>query len=244
VSGTDTLLARLRTRFNALQDRLEPDSPGASRYYGTDSGGTKGFYVLPSSGTPTGDASPTTPPTTGWTAVNDTGCTFAANSAGTMVLTAPTSSGQNVRVEARALPHASSDFTVIAQVRTLGAASGNGWIGIGFRESSTGKLVFISLWKTGSVVVTRYTNPTTFAADYTNIHGTSNAWVGKRMWLKIARSGANRTFSISANGIDWQQVISQSWTLDFTPDQVFFGLNVLNANLGDIGELLSWQETV
>jgi hypothetical protein len=53
VSGTDTLLARLRTRFNALVSRVDPDSPGNSKYYGTNSGGTKGFYDLPSgSGTP------------------------------------------------------------------------------------------------------------------------------------------------------------------------------------------------
>ena len=44
------LLSRMRTRLYALAALVDPPSPGSSRYYGTDSGGAKGFHALSGGG--------------------------------------------------------------------------------------------------------------------------------------------------------------------------------------------------
>lgn len=50
MGALDTLIARLRRDLRALKARVDPDSPGADLYYGTNSSGTKGFHTLPSGG--------------------------------------------------------------------------------------------------------------------------------------------------------------------------------------------------
>jgi hypothetical protein len=51
----NTLLSRMRARLYALAALVDPPSPGASLYYGTNSGGTKGFHALGGGGGGTTD---------------------------------------------------------------------------------------------------------------------------------------------------------------------------------------------
>lgn len=50
-----TLLSRMRERLYELAALVDPPSPGASLYYGTNSGGTKGFFALGGGGGGTTD---------------------------------------------------------------------------------------------------------------------------------------------------------------------------------------------
>jgi hypothetical protein len=51
----NTLLSRMRARLYALAALVDPPSPGASLYYGTNGAGTKGFHALGGGGGGTTD---------------------------------------------------------------------------------------------------------------------------------------------------------------------------------------------
>lgn len=192
---------------------------------------------------PTREASFTTPPTTGWSALNGSATltSFAANTGGAMVAVAPAGATNDLHLQTRSLP-AVGDFTLIACVRSYGPMGGNGWGGIGVSDGT--KATMLAVWFTGLVYLTYWSNLTTFSADRAaNFYGGSGYPAGRKTWVKLVRSGSNRIWSVSLNGLDWTQVLSQTWTTDLTPDRICFGCNVNSAAGAATVELLSWETT-
>jgi hypothetical protein len=180
----------------------------------------------------------TNPTTQSFAWVNQ-GTAAASTTSDALVLSDATHSGDNVRVYKKTAP--STPYTI-----TVGFFKGQGSVdfvseGLTFRESSSGKLATCTILEsTGTKVgVSKYTNPTTFSANYTTMGWTP----GTLAWLRISDDGTNRKCLVSNDGTNWTQIHSVGRTDFLTADEV--GL-LMNFNFGVSATfymtVLSWQQ--
>lgn len=149
---------------------------------------------------------------------------------GALLLKPNGSAGFNLR--AKTAP--STPYTVTAAFLVNPASA---TVSIGFRQSSDGKLAILRMigatggWNWRS---SKYTNPTTFSADYstTSITGQLLSLV----WFQIADNGTNRIIRYSNDGQHWTDHHSVGRTDFLTADQVVWGTQGANV------WLLSWAE--
>src|SRR3990170_3103366 len=164
---------------------------------------------------------------------------------GTTYLTTAACAGENVRARIKSAP--ATPYTITAAFLQMRPEVDFAACGLLFRQSSDGKLVTGALiWDstlTGSgdsaIRAVKYTNPTTFSANYTNTLPVSP---GNLVFIRIADDGVNRITSYSADGQHWTTVHSVGRTDFLTADQVGFFCNAVQATWPVAMTLLSWKQ--
>lgn len=179
--------------------------------------------------------------------VNQGGATVTLGKFG-IALMAPFSGAgtRSLRIRDKAAP--ATPYTIVAGIMCtsihLTTGSNEVEFGVGFRNAAAGTLAgafFDSFQVTPrSLNIRKYTNPTTFSADYLNFD--SNGHSNHVMWIKLADDGVNRIISISADGYNFIQLHSVGRTDFLTADRVFFGLSAATSALNQILTLISWKE--
>jgi len=120
--------------------------------------------------------------------------------------------------------------------------------GLCFRDSASGKLAILDILAADAGLQTliarstKFTNATTFSADYT----ATNHVPGFTRWLRIADDNVNRICSISSDGVDFQTIHSVGRTDFLTANQVGFVVGTENSgvpNFAPIVRVTSWRQT-
>lgn len=130
----------------------------------------------------------------------------------------------------------------------LGNLFAKGFQSYGFvwRDSVSAKLAcyecFFNTTNADPLMISRkFTNPTTFSADYTNQP------VAQLMrWMRIKDDGTSRICQFSSDGVDWQTVHTIGRTDFLTADQVGFCVSTHNSvtpNVPPIVRVCSWAES-
>ncbi|MHC4301286.1 MAG: hypothetical protein ACYS7Y_28795 [Planctomycetota bacterium] len=173
---------------------------------------------------------------TDFTAVNQGTSTLTDYNSGGVALYLPAGATDSVRIYKRTAP--STPYTITAMVRGF-LPSADGSFGIGFRESSTGKLLTMVQDVTG-VTAQKWTNPTTFSANAGNAY---TPFAG-RVWVRIADNATNLITSISHDGINWTQTFSEGRTVFMAggPDEVCILGNDGTANVDCYASVHNWIE--
>ena len=192
-------------------------------------------------------ATVTDPTTQSWSGTNMTGATLTTGTE-TLYLAAPSNSGDSLRVQTIAVP--STPYT-----RTLGFipslfATNYQLCGMCLMDNS-GKLITVDCTfnsalnsQSQSITVTKWSGTGTFSATYattpTNI--IAAAWhAGPCMWFQIQDDGTHRTYYISNDGVNFQQIL-QTTSSDFiTPTKIGFYVDSNNSSLGCGMEVVSWN---
>lgn len=153
--------------------------------------------------------------------------------------TGTASATDNLRVRVMTAP--STPYTITAALYYLMPQVDFMFGGLCFRESGSGKLATLCLkshsadYANGfSWSAQKWTNPTTFSANY-SLSGSltkANNFGDNVVWMRIADDGTNRKLSISKDGQNFRQIHSVGRTDFLTADQVGFWLNANNATYG------------
>lgn len=226
-------------------------------YASRPSAATEGRLFLPSDAyamerdtgsawAPFGPVFPLTAPSdTGFAWVNQ-GSSSLVTSLGALTLVgAATGTGANIVARVKTAP--STPYVITAYVLPTMVHKAFQSYGLCFRQSSDGKLALLDIaavdlgLTTPNVRSVKFTNATTFSADYINVK-VSELF----RWLRIADNGTNRICSISADGQNWLDVHSVGRTDFLTADQVGFMVATENSatpNFAPILSVLSWKQS-
>lgn len=188
--------------------------PGTS---GTGSVASLLGYITPST---------LTPPSVGsFTWLNQGTATASNNSGGAAVMLESTAAGtDDQRVLFVARPGTSwtciIGFTILPDGNT-----GNQSFGMYLYESGTGKLVTWHISGVGQLLSQKWTNTTTFSANYLSF--TTNQIPGPIYWLKVTSNVTVYTFFTGIDGQNWLQIQQKNVNDFFTTaaDNLGFGLN-------------------
>lgn len=163
-----------------------------------------------------------------FTWVNQGGAAVVDLASGGIVLTGSQTAGDSLRILKKASP--SPPYTIVAAIRPHLHHNTTCHLGIGFRESSTGKLITLGLVKANEHAVYRWTNQTTFLDDSLFARETF-PYNHCMHWLKIEDDSTNLKFFTSSTGLIWHQLASQSRTAHMAggPDEVLFYVNNASA---------------
>ena len=192
----------------------------------------------------------TTPPSAGWSWVNQGGAAVATDAAGAIVVTAPAGAGNSLRLRTRTK---SGNDDITAYVQHLGLSVCYNGAFIGVRDSATGKVSALNIFGFdggGSdvtarmqVSVLRYTNATTYSSTPIQVRAPF-----RECWLRIVDNGTNFSFEYNsdpyAGSATWISILSESrtaWTA--TPDQWVFGAESNDGTWPSGVRLCSWSET-
>lgn len=199
------------------------------------------------------------PPLTGWTWTNQltsTVTTSADGKAFTLVKPPNGANAINFSLYTRPLP---ASRRVSAAFRALvGVSANSGQIpsgGMCLLESGTGKFVVVSLLVDGTGVIgpgiwaRKYTNVTTFSADY--LTSFMPHWQDlTRIRMYNGSAGVElRTAEWGLDGEIWlpQNLINTTWNDFCVPDRIGFALDGYgvagNTTLGAMIKVLSWDES-
>jgi hypothetical protein len=173
----------------------------------------------------------------------------AADVGGTISIVAPATSGENCRILARTAP--GTPYAVVAAIQGLAIyESGAPSLGIGFRESGTGKLHTFGFGITNTnsqrLVLYDFTDPDTYGGT-SRLSGLNDKWIhigSPTQWLKIEDTGTNLVYSVSLDGIVWVEMLSHSRTAHMSggPDEVFFYINMNSAtDYTGVVRLVHWH---
>lgn len=166
----------------------------------------------------------TPPPSTGWSTTTLGSTTITDNNTDRL-MTIPSAAGDNHRVEYRTLSPA-SNYTLTVYINAVpGVLNTTVFLaGLYLRNSVSGSLVKFGVdfrAAATSLYIQKWTNPTTFSADYASI---STSLVGYMpQWLRIVDDGTNRILKISSDGLDWYTLHTVGRTDFITPDQIGWG---------------------
>jgi len=179
-----------------------------------------------------------------WTWVNQ-GTATSSEGGGALSIYAPAVSGNNMRILKRSAP--GTPYTISAVLRQMSWKVNYPFAGIGWRQSSDGKLVLFGLTSANGITLQKYTSATAYSATYT----LSPAVSGDAMWgnafgapmvLRINDTGTNRVCSIGYNGMDWLQVHTVGRTDFMTPDEVLFFCESNNSTYPTGVTLYAWEQ--
>lgn len=191
-------------------------------------------------------ASFTAPVHAAYTDINFGSDTKRDDTDSTVLIGAASGSGSRVVARVKAAP--ATPYTVTAYLQAHYFAKPFMSYGLCFRNSGAGTLHALQI-VTEDLGLTlprlrssKYTNPTTFSADYASVIQFMPYDVH---WLRIADDGVNRICSVSRDGIDWVQVHSVGRTDFLTADQIGFCISTENSgtpNYAPVLRVLHWLE--
>ncbi len=202
-----------------------------------------GVYVERDTGAawaPWGPLFPMTVPVDANYAWINQGGASVVTSQGGIYLSAPASATVNIRLRKKTAPATPYVITACMLLNLTGVS--NQSCGLGFRQSSDGKLVLfgIDLSATAiSLAVYKFTSATAFSATYVS----RGVWGCGTLFIRIADNGSNRICSTSTDGQNFKVIHTVGRTDFMTADEVGFWAND-QSNIIDAGvTLLSWKET-
>jgi hypothetical protein len=174
--------------------------------------------------------------------INQGGASIVTTNGG-VALVAPQTAGNNLRIRKKAAP--STPYTITAAFLPSRPNINFLAMGLVFRDSASSKLatfgyIFDSTGSSSQVGASKFTNETTFSANYSPVMGWTPASL---LWLRITDNGTNRISSVSNDGQNWIQVHSVGRTDFLTANEVGFYIDTNNATFGAVLTLLSWKET-
>jgi hypothetical protein len=183
-----------------------------------------------------GELAFTTPPTAGWSWVNQGTTTVATDSDGSILLAKPATAANDLTLRVRS--HSSST-TVTARLSGDSIGIHAGW-GLALRESSTGKLVIFYLKPGGTLLTEYWTSATVFSSGVGSAKG-----LGSRPheWFQIEDDGTNLKFrwsSVGYAGLFSEHLsVSRTAFLAGGPDEV--GLLIRDNSLAAAVAAGSWS---
>lgn len=186
---------------------------------------TLAFRNVPSIGRP---AAWNPPVNSDFSWVNQGSSTIVDNTENVVLKADGTGAAANVVARVKTAP--TVPYTITAYIQPLVWSKPFQSYGLIFRQSSDGKLAIFDILMTDlglttpMIRSTKFTNPTTFSADYT----TSRLPFCPN-WLRIADDNTNRICSVSGDGENWVVFHSVGRTDFLTADQVGFGLSTENS---------------
>ena len=111
--------------------------------------------------------------------------------------------------------------------------------GIGFRQSSDGKMVSITTSAPApELVVNKWNSPTSYNATYVGYN--VNIQYAPMVWLKIEDDGVDRISYWSLNGVYWTEIHSVGRTDFITADEIYVYVSSSNATYPASVLVLSW----
>jgi len=170
------------------------------------------------------------PPSAGWTAMN---AAVTASAAQRVVVVQ--NGSDEYEGEYRACPSVPYASGVIFGFRW----GGIGAFGVGFRQSSDGKLAAMVRNTENQWICAKYTNRTTWAANYFVANTESES--GK-FWVKVIDNNTNRIIQLSYDRINWTQVHSVGRTDHLTADQIWYGCTSGDSNIPASMGLFDYEE--
>lgn len=172
--------------------------------------------------------------------VNQGSATVVDNS-GSVYLTAPAGAGYNVRMRVKSAP--STPYTIIAGLLPYIELQATHYVGIGFRESSSGKLIVVGpTYNTAPrVQVAKYNSATSFSSAV----GWKNWTIPRVVFMKLTDNGTTITLSYSLDGINWVSGLSEARGTFFStaPDQCFLFAESNHASAYAAASFFSWEES-
>lgn len=177
-----------------------------------------------------------TPPTVASLAWVNQGAATADETNGGIYLLAPANASYSLKMLTKAAP--ATPYTVTAWILPQVHIVNYNSVGLCWRQSSDGKIVYFGRSGPEGLIVQKATNPTTFSASYL-ARGLS-AWGA--ICLRIADDGTNRKCFWSLDGQHFHQFHSVGRTDFLTADEVGFYAQSQNATYPAGVTLLSWKE--
>lgn len=202
-----------------------------------------GFYVERDTGAAWGSWGPIfkcAPPVLADLTWVNQGAAKATTTNGGIHLWSPIEAAVNWRLLCKTAPATPYTFTVMFLPLLVG---GNYHAaGIIHRANGSGKFInFAIMYANGwGLYIQNMNSPTSWNA---NVAIVLPQYAGGLLWLRIADNGTNRIFSISYDGINFMQILSQGRTTFCTADEIGIGVNCQNAAYGCGATYLSWLET-
>jgi hypothetical protein len=179
---------------------------------------------------------PLTPPpaVSNWTWVNQSTAT-ATDVGGSILLTVPSNgSGWNVRYLRRA--QTPGAWTLEAAFTMLAINDSNAAAGIGCADSTGTKFIFFHV-RNRAYCISQLNSVSSVSGD---AYVSSIYSYTPYLWFRIVDDGTtNRTYHVSANGITWHQIYSETRTTFLTADSLLAGANGF-ASIADLA-LLHWK---
>ncbi|HWB08628.1 MAG TPA: hypothetical protein VG826_05365 [Pirellulales bacterium] len=183
-----------------------------------------------------------------FTTINGTLATITDEASGPISIakTKLSSGGEDVTFLARSAPSTPYQIYAAMEGAMLDPTEYSGF-GIGFRESSSGKMTLLVLSMNGGSVfpqmaIYNFNSATSFNAALVSRFA---CYLPSPKWFSIKDDGTNVYFYASHNGIQWIQVGSASRTSWMTtgPDQIGFALSSsFNTSYPIAASLMTWQE--
>lgn len=157
-----------------------------------------------------------------WTAINQSTATIAEKGGGIGITTAGTA-GDDWRLLVKSTP--ATPYTLTVAWLATAALTGNPVAGLVLRESSSGKFVTLRYIYNNVLVVSDYTNATTFSTNPSGTLSTALLPPAPFIWLQVADNGTNRTWRYSCDGLQFLDFYTEARTAFCTADQWGFGFN-------------------
>lgn len=157
---------------------------------------------------------------------------------GRIELDLPSTSGTNWRMLMLTAP--ATPYTLTVALLWNGRTGGNWQGGLVFRQSSDGKLATASQLGTGTLEIQKWSGPSTFSANYTNMSGNT---APRLHWMQLSDDGTNRIIRQSTDGKNFYLLHSVGRTDFLTADQIGFGASVDNSSAAGGITVLSWKIT-
>jgi hypothetical protein len=228
------------------------DSSFSAAYSGRPAVSNDGDLFLPSDGmnierdsgaawVPWGPIWPWTKPVIGDFGWVNQGGASATDERGALTLYDPAAANTNpnYRILQKAAP--STPYTITACFWSNFMRINYFNVGIGWRQSSDGKLVLLrAVFNTvDKITVTKCSGETADVADYSTI----DQLIRNPVFLRITDTGTNRISYLSYDGYNWLTLHTIGRTDYLTPDQVLFFFSSRNASWPNYSTLLHWKQT-
>ena len=163
---------------------------------------------------------------------------------------AATGTGSNVRMLVKSTP--TPPYTITAAMLPMIPAYTYAEAGFVWRDSASNKAAAMAIYYDGtrlSITVSKFTTPTSFSANYTlswPISSYRDHFAFGAAWVQLIDDNTNRKIRVSADGYNWQTILSVLRTDFLTPNQVGFFVDP-DPSTGSGYEtsttLLSWKES-
>ncbi len=179
------------------------------------------------------------PPISGdFTWTNQGGASISTTSGGVYLL-APAGSGDNLRIRKKAIP--GSTYTIEVGFLANIAVADFAGVGVGFRQSSDGKLHTASIRCSSALGLasTKYNTESSFNNEYKS---TFMPPMMILVFLQISDDGSNRIIRTSTDNQNWIGWHSISRTDFLTADQIIFFANSNNSTYDAGMHLLHWRQ--
>jgi hypothetical protein len=227
------------------------DSTTTGDYASRPSAGNDGNLYFPNDGVsvdrdngsiwqPWGPLYPLTAPVDGdYSWINQGSATVTAGG-GAIYLHGTAQSGVNAQMRVKSAP--STPYTITALVLPRFYWANSNGCGIGFRQSSDGKLALCRLFINSSnfgLESTKYTSATALSAAYVTRATPPGL---NHIFLRISDNGTNRIVSYSMDGRNFETIHTVSRTDFLTADQVGFFVDSQNASFAASMTLASWKQ--